>query len=120
MELTDTQWLKLEPLIPKPKTRADRRGRPWKSARLVMDAIVWILRTGAPWRYLPDCYPSYQTCHRRFQQWVKEGTLRRVIERLVADLEVGIKDESFIDGTYAGAKKGAVVWVVVAQAKLQK
>lgn len=108
MELTDAQWLKLGPLIPKPKIRSDRRGRPWKSARWVMDAIVWILRTGAPWRYLPDTYPSYQTCHRRFQQWIPDGTLLRVLVKLVLDLRVGSTDESFIDGTYAGAKKGAI------------
>jgi len=109
MELTDAQWFILEPLIPKPRVRRDRRGRPWKPARLVLDAIVWILRTGAPWRYLPDCYPSHQTCHRRFQQWVSDGTMLRILVKLANDLDDGLKEECFIDGTYAGAKKGADV-----------
>jgi transposase len=109
MELTDAQWRVLEPLIPTPKERSDGRGRPWKPARLVLDGIVWILKTGAPWRYLPDCYPSYKTCHRRFQQWVKDGTILRILVRLANDLHVGTGRESFIDGTYAGAKKGGVV-----------
>jgi len=35
----------------------------------VLNGILWVLRTGAPWHDLPERYPSYQTCHRRFQQW---------------------------------------------------
>ena len=106
MELTDAQWAILEPLIPVPRTRRDGRGRPWKPARLVLDAITWILRTGAPWRYLPAHYPSYQTCHRRFQQWVRDGTLRSVLICLAEELGVGLGDEAFIDGSYVGAKRG--------------
>ena len=79
---------------------------PWKCIRLVLDGIVWILRTGAPWRYLPEHYPSYQTCHRRFQQWTADGTLRSVLVHLSALLDVGSADEAFIDGSYAGAKNG--------------
>lgn len=115
MELSFDQWKIVEPLIPKPKTRKDGRGRPWKPARLVLDAIVWILRTGAPWRYLPSRYPSYQTCHRRFQQWVEDGTLRAVLECLAAELRVGWCDEAFIDGTYAAEKKGVLVLADVAR-----
>ena len=67
-DLTDTQWAILDPLIPEPPRRKDRRGRPWKSRRSVLSGILWVLRTGAPWSDLPERYPSYQTCHRRFQQ----------------------------------------------------
>ena len=108
MELSLRQWKIVEPFIPKPRVRKDGRGRPWQPARLVLDAIVWILRTGAPWRYLPKCYPSYQTCHRRFQQWLQDGTIRTVLEHLAEELGVGQGDEAFIDGTYAAAKKGAL------------
>lgn len=106
MELTKSQWDIVEPLIPRPKTRRDRRGRPWKPARQVLDAIIWILRTGAPWRRLPKKYPSYQTCHRRFQAWVADGTLRRIVVQLSEDLGVGCGDEAFIDGSYVPAKRG--------------
>jgi transposase len=61
-----------------------------------------------PWKDLPDRYPSYQTCHRRFQRWVREGTLRRVLKALAADLHArGGLDLSgtFIDGSFASAKK---------------
>ena len=106
MELSYRQWKLVEPLIPEPRKRKDGRGGRWQPARLVLDGIVWILRTGAPWRYLPSRYPSYQTCHRRFQQWVKDGTLRAIVERLAAELGVGLSEEAFIDGSYARAKKG--------------
>ena len=66
MDLTDAQWMVLEPLLPKPHVRRDRRGRPWRDPRDVLNGILWILRTGAPWADLPDRYPSPKTCHRRF------------------------------------------------------
>ena len=108
MDLTDAQWAVLEPLLPKPRLRRDRRGRPWRDPRDVLNGILWILRTGAPWQDLPDRYPSYQTCHRRFQRWVDNGTLRGVLKALAADLHArGSLDlsETFIDGSFASAKK---------------
>jgi transposase len=110
MDLTDTQWRVLAPLLPKPRVRRDHRGRPWRDPRDVLNGILWILRTGAAWHDLPDRYPSYQTCHRRFQHWVESGTMDRVLTTLARDLEKrGELDltECFIDGTFAGAKKGA-------------
>lgn len=73
MELTDAQWEVLKPLV-EPKTPQKRRGRPWAETRDVLEGVLWILRTGAQWAELPrDKFPPYQTCHRRFQQWVGEG-----------------------------------------------
>ena len=108
MDLTDEQWAVLEPLFPDPPKRTDGRGRPRRQAREVIGGILWILRTGAPWVDLPSRYPPYQTCHRRFQEWARDGTLRRVVERLARQLrEEGVEDiESFIDGSYVPAKKG--------------
>ena len=113
MDLTDEQWQVLEPLIGDMPRRADGRGRPWRSSREVLNGILWILRTGAQWHDLPERYPSYHTCHRRFQRWVCDGTLERVLEALAEDLkERGKLDlaECFIDGTFVGAKKGAAQW----------
>jgi len=109
MDLTDEQWEVLKPLIPDPPRRADGRGRPWRDPRDVLNGILWILRTGAPWHDLPERYPPYQTCHRRFQVWVEEGVLSRILEALAEDLkERGELDlsECFIDGTFVVAKKG--------------
>ncbi len=75
----------------------------------MLGGILWVLRTGAPWKDLPERYPPYQTCHRRFQHWCREGTLKRVLHALADDLyERGTIDltECFIDATFAAAKKG--------------
>jgi transposase len=109
MDLADEQWKLLEPLIPEPPRRKDGRGRPWRDPRDVLNGILWILRTGAPWKDLPDRYPPYQTCHRRFQKWIDEGVLGTILEALAQDLEGrGEIDlsECFIDGTFVVAKKG--------------
>ena len=111
MDLTDAQWAILAPLLPKPRLRRDRRGRPWRDPRDVLNGILWILRTGAPWKDLPDRYPSYQTCHRRFQRWVDHGVLKRVVHALAQDLHArgGLDlSETFIDGSFASAKKKGV------------
>lgn len=109
VELTDEQWHVIEGLFPAPKSGTGKRGRPAKPDRPIFEAILWIMRTGAPWHDLPSRFPPYQTCHRRFQQWVEDGVLRRVLVALREDLrERGkVADiEAFVDGSYAGAKKG--------------
>jgi transposase len=108
-DLTDDQWKTLDPIIPKPGKRPDGRGRPWKSRRFVLNGVLWVLRTGAPWADLPDRCPSFQTCHRRFQQWVRSGMMTRIMTALAHELSVrGAIDvrEAFIDASFAPAKKG--------------
>ncbi len=112
MDLTDTHWELVAPLIPNPPRRKDGRGRPRRERREVLAGVLWILRTGAQWAELPRRYPPYQTCHRYFQQWYRDGTLKRLLHALAQDLyERGKIDisEAFIDGTFAGAKKGALL-----------
>jgi transposase len=87
-DLTDEQWNVLEPLLPPEQTQSTgRAGRPWKPARDVLNGILWVMRTGAPWEDLPERYPPYQTCHRRFQQWGMDGTFERILRELARDLE---------------------------------
>ncbi len=108
-ELTDEQWSLIAPLFDK-TDEIQTRGRPPREAREVLNGVLWILRSGARWSDLPDRFPPYQTCHRRFQQWVKDGRLKRVLEVLAQDLYERGKlnlSETFIDGTFASAKKGA-------------
>ena len=110
MDLSDAQWAILAPLIPSLPRRSDRRGRPWRDSREVLGGVLWVLKTGARWKDLPDRYPPYQTCHRRFQQWVQAGVLERMLHALAsALLEQGRIDlsEGFIDGTFVPAKRGA-------------
>ena len=107
--LTNDQWALIKPLLPVPPRRADGCGRPWRDARAILNGILWVLRSGARWQDLPERFPPYQTCQRRFQQWVRDGTLRQVLEALAADLrergELALS-ECFIDGTFVVAKKG--------------
>jgi len=108
-ELSDAQWQLIE-LILQPKRRSDGRGRPWQETRAVLNGILWILGTGAQWRELPKKYPPYQTCHRRFQHWVREGKLERILRVLAEELQARGRlqlEEAFIDASFTGAKKGA-------------
>ena len=109
MELTDEQWAVLALLIPQAPRREDGKGRPRRAHREVLEGILWVLRTGAQWADLPGKYPPYQTCHRRFQEWVGDGVLKSVLEALAQNLAArGELDlsECFIDGTFVAAKKG--------------
>jgi transposase len=108
--LTNAQWTLITPLLPEPPRRTDGRGRPWRDAREVLNGILWILRSGARWQDLPERFPPYQPCHRRFHQWVRDGTLRRALEVLAAALrERGALDlrDCFIDGPFVVAQTGA-------------
>src|ERR1700746_2206868 len=110
MDLTDEQWKVLEPLLGALPRRAGGRGRPCRGSREVLNGILWILRTGAQWADLPERYPPYQTCHRRFQRWVREGRLVEALRLLARHLHERGKlnlDEAFVDATFASAKKGA-------------
>ena len=112
MELTNEQWNRIEPIILSLTPIKDPRGRKARDPRDILNAILWILRTGALWKDLPQRYPPYQTCHRRFQQWVGQGVFQRIAQELVEDLnERGKIDirEAFIDGSFAPAKKGVLL-----------
>src|SRR4030081_1355447 len=85
MDLTDAQWQILEPIF-RPRRRPDGRGRPWQDTRAVVNGVLWVLRTGAPWHDLPGRYPPYQTCHRRFQRWQQDGRFEVILQTLAEDL----------------------------------
>ncbi len=122
MDLTDEQWTIVEPLLPKPAKRADGKGRPRVDNRAILNGILWVMRTGAPWHDMPNRYPPYQTCHRRFQEWVQAGTFESILRQLVQDVkERGDLDltKCFIDGTFVMAKKGAQGWEKPSGARVQ-
>lgn len=111
MDLTPEQWHVVDPLLAADPVRKDRRGRPWSDRQQVLNGVLWILRTGAPWKDLPDRYGAYQTVHRRFQHWVRSGALAGALLAIAQDLkDRGGLDlrECFIDGTFVPAKKGGV------------
>lgn len=110
MDLTNEQWAVIAPLMPLPPKRKDARGRPRKDPRAILSGILWVLRTGAQWKEMPSCYPPYQTCHRYFQEWVRQRVFQKILRTLAKEM---VKNgtlnltECFIDGTFASAKKGA-------------
>ncbi len=120
MELTDQQWEIIEPLLSEGKSGPGLKGRPRRNNRDVLEGILWILRTGARWKDLPGEFPAYQTCHRRFGEWIRDGTLKNLLLAIVADMQArgGIDlSETFIDGSFSSAKKGAVELVRQSEAK---
>jgi transposase len=122
-EVNDEEWTVLEPLLRFPRRRADGRGRPPRDTRAVLNGVLWILRTGAQWRELPVRYPPYQTCHRRFQQWVRSGQLEKALRVLAQELHRRGQlplEEGLLDGSFASAKKGALPWARPSAAKGRK
>jgi transposase len=108
-ELNEEQWEMVEPVLREAR-REDNRGRPWHDTRAVLHGVLWVLGTGAQWREMPAKYPPYQTCHRRFQQWVRSGRLEQALKLLARRLHEQGKlnlEEAFVDATFASAKKGA-------------
>jgi transposase len=112
-DLTDAQWERLCPLLSPQKPYT---GRPAKDHRTVLNGILWILRTGSPWRVLPERYGSWKTITSRFYRWQRAGVWDRVLTQVQrqADAE-GRLDWSlhFVDSTVvrahqhaAGAKGG--------------
>jgi transposase len=127
MDLTNGQWAVIAPLlVEKPRIKhrkVDGRGRPRVPARDVWNGILWVLRSGVPWHDLPDRYPPYQTCHRRYQEYCRDGTFKKVLQALARDLrDRGDLDltETFIDGIFAPAKKGGATWDLPVGAKARR
>jgi transposase len=78
-DLTDEQWERLEPHLP---PRKPKRGRPNCDHRRIVNGILWIARTGAPWRDLPEYYGPWRTVASRFYRWQKAGVWDRVLRTL--------------------------------------
>lgn len=104
-DLSDAQWKLIEPLLPK-----QRRGGKWNDHRLMFDGILWILRTGAPWRDLPERYGKWGSVYHRFGRWRKDGTFDKVLKalRIRLDKEGHIDwDLWCVDGSSVRASRAA-------------
>jgi transposase len=109
VRLSDEQWDRIREYFPEENIPEGRPGRKPVPTRAVLEAVLWILNTGAQWHMLPQSYPNYKTVHRRFQQWCERQVLREVLKKLANALrEQGDIDESesYIDATFASAKGG--------------
>jgi transposase len=92
-ELTDFEWAAIKPFLPnKP------RGVPRANDRRVLNGIFWVLRSGAPWRDLPDTFGPYTTCYNRFVRWGRVGVWDQIMDALAAmhDAAVQMIDTSVV------------------------
>ncbi|MGA5411229.1 IS5 family transposase [Streptomyces lavendulocolor] len=99
-ELTDAAWERIEPLLP----RVGGHGRPWRDHRQVVNGVLWWLRTGAPWRDLPERYGPWQTVYERFARWEADGTWAKLLEH------VQVRDDAM----------GRVEWTVAVDSTINR
>ena len=106
-ELTDTAWQRLEPLLP---PRKSRTGRPNHDHRRILNGILWIHRTGAPWRDLPQRYGPVGTVSSRFYRWCRAGIWDRILSAFQAEADARGEidwDLHFVDATIVRAHQHA-------------
>lgn len=107
-ELTDTQWDRIKDLISRAKT-----GRPPKDDRMMLNAMLWLARSGAAWADIPARFGPHQTVYSRFCKWRDDGTILHIFQELNADADY---ENLCIDSTSikahpqsAGAKRGLLI-----------
>ena len=106
-EVTDEQWKLLSPLV---SAKPASTGRPRRDARDMLNGILWILRTGAPWRDLPERYGPWQSVYEYFAAWRASGTYDKIMEvlQIRLDSEGRIDWDLFcVDGSIVRASKSA-------------
>ena len=87
-ELTDEQWALIESLMPKP-----RPGGRWNDHRTTLNGMMWVLKSGSPWRDMPERYGSWKSVYHRFQRWTTDGMFEKILDRLRYKLD----KDGFID-----------------------
>jgi transposase len=104
--LTDYEWDLIKDVFPKPAAT----GRRPRDQRTIVNGILWILRTGAPWRDLPKEFGPWQTVWRLFDKWNSDGTLDKALRGLqaaFADLDQFDQELWCVDGTISRAHRCA-------------
>jgi len=99
MILSDTQWERIAPILP------GKPGDPGRTAddnRLFVEAVLWIVRTGAPWRDLPELFGFWNTVFRRFRRWAKNGVFDKLFKSLSGDPDF---EYAIVDGTIVRVHK---------------
>jgi len=81
-ELTDEQWALIESLMPKA-----RPGGQWNDHRTTLNGMMWVLKSGSPWRDMPERYGSWKSVYDRFRRWTDDGTIEKILDRLRLKLD---------------------------------
>ncbi len=108
-KLSDADWDRIEAIFPVKEVGA-QGGRPRIANRRVFEALIWFARAGCPWEYMPRNFPGWSTCRRRLIEWEEQGMFEAAQQHLLALLDKQGKlrlEETFLDGTFIPAKKGA-------------
>ena len=107
-EMTNSEWESVKGLLPPERT--GKPGKPSSDNRTALNGILWVARSGAPWRDLPERYGSWSTLYDRFARWSEAGVFKVVFDSLSVDADM---QDLSIDSTTvrahqssAGAKKG--------------
>ena len=107
--LNDDQWARIAPLI---IGRPDQKGSTGRDNRMFVEGVLWIVRTGSPWRDLPEVFGEWNSVFRRFSRWSAKGVWWRIFEALSddPDFEYLIVDATIVRAHQhaAGAQKGAL------------
>jgi transposase len=99
-ELTDHECTVIRPFLPnKP------RGVPRVNDRRVLNGIFWVLRSGAPWRDLPDNFGPYTTCYNRFVRWRRAGVWGGIMNALAATHDAAVQIDRYVDNPRASARR---------------
>lgn len=77
-KITDEQWKIIEPHLPKPKST----GRPALNSRTVFNAILWVLDSGAKWRFIPKEYGNWNSIYHKFRKWIEAGVFESIVQAL--------------------------------------
>ena len=91
--LKDEQWERVAPLLP---GKAGDPGRTGSDNRLFLEAVLWMVRTGAPWRDLPEAFGCWNSVFRRFRRWAQAGLFERLFQILSGEPDF---EYALIDGT---------------------
>lgn len=108
-KMEDADWERIGEVFPV-KPIGPEGGWPRADNRRVLEALIWFARAGCTWEQMPKNFPSWSTCRRRLIEWEEQGVLVAAHQHLLALLDEAGKlrmEETFLDGTFVPAKKGA-------------
>lgn len=100
-ELSPAQWRRIEALLP---GKPGDPGRTGEDNQLFVNGVLWVLRSGARWRDLPERYGKWKTLHKRFTRWARAGVWERIFEHLIDDPD---NDYVMLDSTLVRAHQQA-------------
>lgn len=97
-EITNEEWERIKDELPPEYT--GKKGRPAKNNRIMLNGMLWIARTGAQWREMPECYGPWQSVYARFRKWQKDGIWENIFYMLSSDADM---ENLSIDSTMSKA-----------------